>query len=486
MSKFKRDGIVNLLISYSGILLAFFITILKARVLTTEQIGVLSIIVTIAFLAGFFVNLGLNLIIKKFYYHICDDRNKVSALFLSIFTSTLLNGILVSLFLLLFRFQILDRYENQLLSQYYSLVFIIVFAESMNQIWAAIYQVTYRTVLSNIIYDFIFKFSGLVLLFLILAEVINFNSYIYLQVLLYVLRCFLFLIFYLAKDKMVKPDFSILIKSNVKRALSYSFFMFFSGFAGMITKTIDKLMLGAMISVDVVGVYTIILTFPILIQAVGSAFSMTGHAQISELWHKGKKKEINKLYKDNVSIQMLLGLFLFGTFSVFGRPLLHFIGEEYTVALLAFIFLMLGELVNISTGMSGGIIAFSEHYKFDFYTRLSLVGFTVLSNLIFIPLLGLNGAALATSLSLALYNIIKVIFVSVKIGFFPYDWDNVKMIFFSGLFFYILFMFQSRFMINNIVAIIFVSLVNFILYIALNKYLLRLKILGDLKHFLRR
>jgi len=262
--------------------------------------------------------------------------------------------------------------------------------------------------------------------------------------------------------------------------------MFFAGLAGMITKTIDKLMLGSMIDVEVVGIYTIILTFPILIQAVGSAFSMTGHAQISQFWQDDKRDKIQTLYRENVGIQMFLGLFLFGTFTVFGRPLLYFIGEEYSVAYTAFVLLMIGELVNISTGMCGGIIAYSKYYKFDFYTRIFLVLLTIISNLLFIPLWGLTGAAFATSLSLALYNITKVIFVKIKLGFFPYTGENIRLFFSALLFFSFLFFLQNYIQLENVVVIIIFSIFCFALYLVINKYLLKMAILKDLKHYLKR
>jgi len=147
---------------------------------------------------------------------------------------------------------------------------------------------------------------------------------------------------------------------------------------------------------------------------------------------------------------------------------------------------MFGELVNISTGMCGGIIACSKYYKFDFYTRIFLVLLTIISNLLFIPLWGLTGAAFATSLSLALYNITKVIFVKIKLGFFPYTGENIRLFFSALLFFSFLFFLQNYIQLENVVVIIIFSIFCFALYLVINKYLLKMAILKDLKHYLKR
>lgn len=486
MASVKRQGIFNLIIAYSGVLLAFFNTIFKARILSTEEIGVISILTTISILAGFAVNFGLNSIISKFYYKLIDNEGKKSALNTMVFLATFINFVVIGLLLFFQKNYILSQYDNSLITRYYNLVFIIILAESINKIWVAIFLVEFKSVLCNIIYDFIYKFSNFLILLLIFLSLISFSTFISLYASLFLLRTILFAVFHYSNHKIVKPDFSILNKKNILISLNYSFFMFFGGLAGILTKTIDKLMLGSMLSVESAGIYTIVITFPILIQTVGSAFSLTANAQIARFWQKGDIESIGSLYRENAGIQMFLGFFLFGTFSIFGRELLAFIGDEYLIAYYAFILLMLGELANVSAGVCAGIIMYSSFYKYDLYVRIFLIVITVSTNMIFIPIWGLNGAAFATSLSLTLYNVMKITIVKVKTGLIPYGIETLKVILSSCIFFALIYSIQKSLGISNISAVIAFAFVTFIAFVLYNKYILKFSFLADLKHYIRK
>lgn len=486
MASVKRQGIFNLLIAYSGVLLAFFNTIFKARVLSTEEIGVISILTTISVLAGFAVNFGLNSIISKYYYKLKDDDGKKAALNSMVFLATIFNFVFIALILFFKKDAILAQYDNTLITHYYNLVFIIIFAESINKVWVSIFLVEFKSVLCNIIYDFVYKFSNFLILLFIFFSFISFNTFIILYACLFILRTILFVFFHYSVHKLLKPDFSIVIKKNILISLNYSFFMFFGGLAGILTKTIDKLMLGSMLSVESAGIYTIVITFPILIQTVGSAFSLTANAQISKLWQIGDIDSIRNLYRENAGIQMFLGFFLFGTFSIFGRELLSFIGEEYLIAYYAFILLMIGELANVSAGVCAGIIMYSSFFRYDLYVRIFLIFITVSTNMIFIPIWGLNGAAFATSLSLTLYNVMKITIVKMKIGLFPYGVETIKVLISSSLFFTIIYFSQTILKLHNILTVIAFAFISFIIYVFLNKYILKFSFLADLKHYIRK
>jgi len=54
-------------------------------------------------------------------------------------------------------------------------------------------------------------------------------------------------------------------------------------------------------------------------------------------------------------------------------------------------------------------------------TNILLVIFTIISNYILIPKYGINGAAMATALSVFLFNLIYLILIKVKMGLQPFS-----------------------------------------------------------------
>ena len=61
----------------------------------------------------------------------------------------------------------------------------------------------------------------------------------------------------------------------------------------------------------------------------------------------------------------------------------------------------------MSCGINGGILVTSEKYRYDLFINLLLICLTLFTNVIFIPIYGIEGAALATAISIIIYNIVK-------------------------------------------------------------------------------
>jgi O-antigen/teichoic acid export membrane protein len=83
-------------------------------------------------------------------------------------------------------------------------------------------------------------------------------------------------------------------------------------------------------------------------------------------------------------------------------------------------------LVDMLFGVNGQIINISKLYRFDTYSSLSLAVFTIVTNYIFIPIYGIEGAAAATAISIVLFNIIRFFYVYSKLKIQPFDWNILK------------------------------------------------------------
>ena len=85
----------------------------------------------------------------------------------------------------------------------------------------------------------------------------------------------------------------------------------------------------------------------------------------------------------------------------------------------------------MASGMSNGILANSPYYRYNAWFVGILVVLTIISNLIFLPLMGMTGAALASMLSMLLYSLVKFGFLYKKFGYQPYDYRFVQIILFG-------------------------------------------------------
>jgi len=88
---------------------------------------------------------------------------------------------------------------------------------------------------------------------------------------------------------------------------------------------------------------------------------------------------------------------------------------------LAVVFLIsFSKFFDLMLGNNNSIIFNSKYYRTVLILGLCLVGLTVSLNMYFIPNFGIEGAAIATLISIGLYSLAKFLFVVFKMHLFPF------------------------------------------------------------------
>ena len=95
---------------------------------------------------------------------------------------------------------------------------------------------------------------------------------------------------------------------------------------------------------------------------------------------------------------------------------------------MVFFYVGLAKLIDVSAGVNGAIIATSDKYRFDLYINLVLIIVTIISNVIFIPKYGIEGAAMATALALFIHNMVKTLILYSLYQIQPFQISNFKLL----------------------------------------------------------
>ena len=77
---------------------------------------------------------------------------------------------------------------------------------------------------------------------------------------------------------------------------------------------------------------------------------------------------------------------------------------------------------------SSELISLSKFYKFNVVTIIILAIVGIILNIILIPIYGLIGAALASMISIIIFNIIKYFYIKIKIGISPFSIKTIKIL----------------------------------------------------------
>jgi len=81
----------------------------------------------------------------------------------------------------------------------------------------------------------------------------------------------------------------------------------------------------------------------------------------------------------------------------------------------------LANLINLSGGLSGQMIVHSSMYRVNFYMNLTLIILIYLTNFWLIPIYGIEGASIATVISLMIYNVLKITYIKFKWNLQPFN-----------------------------------------------------------------
>lgn len=117
---------------------------------------------------------------------------------------------------------------------------------------------------------------------------------------------------------------------------------------------------------------------------------------------------------------------LFILYLLFGREFIRAVfTEEYTVAWIALSVLAVGMYSRVLGGPNGMTIKAIDRTREDLLASISSIVTNTILNFVLIPRCGIEGAALATTTSFFIYNIIEIILIYRYTGVTPFHWDLV-------------------------------------------------------------
>jgi len=142
---------------------------------------------------------------------------------------------------------------------------------------------------------------------------------------------------------------------------------------------------------------------------------------IADAWKQNNRNLIADIYKkSSISLSVIGFLLLIGLWSNIDN-IFMLIGDKYLPGKYVILLLGLANMTDIALGVSPHIILNSSRYKYLSYFLLIFVVLLVVTNLIFIPIFGLLGAAIASLLSKVIYNLIKFLFLYKEWKLQPFD-----------------------------------------------------------------
>lgn len=307
--------------------------------------------------------------------------------------------------------------ENPTVKPFLWLIPIIGICMGYFEIYYAWVKVHMQSVFGNFISEVLVRFVILLMLFSVHLNWLTKDGFIYGLVIAY----FLQFVAMKAYAMYVKtPVFSFKIPHNYKEIIGYSSFIILSGSVAVLLMDFDKVMIPAYENIGSNALYSVAIFIATVIAVPSRAMLQIIYPITAKLISENKQEELRELYqKSAINLQVFGGFVMLGVFLNI-KEIYQLIPYEYSGGILVVFLIGLAKFYDVILGNNNAIILNTKYYKWVLFFGLLLVFLMIVLNMIFIPLYGIDGAALATLISVIVYNSIKLWFVVKKMDLFPF------------------------------------------------------------------
>lgn len=424
MSVIASQSIKNAIITYIGFAIGAANTLfLYTHILGDTYYGLVGFILSSANLLMPLIAFGVQNSLIKYFPTYTTEESKTQ--FLSfVLLLPLLFIVPLTVIGAFFYYDIaqLISYKNPIIYDYAWIVPLVGFSMAYFEIFYAWVKAHYQSVFGSFIKEVVVRAMVAVTLLLVYFELLSPVDFIYALVLIYGISMVLMMVY---AFRIRRPSFSLVIPKEAKQIIEYSAFIILSGSVAMVMLDLDKFMLAQYISIENIAYYSVAIFICIVIYVPSRAMHQILHPVTSKLMADNDYDKLDVLYKkSSISLQVAGGLVFLGILLNI-KQLYLLIPEQYSGGISIVFMVGFSKYFELLLGNNNSIIYNSTYYKLVLFLGVGLALLSVAFNMLLIPYLGLNGAALATLLAATIYSWSKWLFVVKKMKLFPFTIKTV-------------------------------------------------------------
>lgn len=424
----KGSGItfIGALIEYAG---RFLLGFLLARLMGDEQYGLYSVTDSAVYLMIGLAPLGLGTGLLHFV-PIATSRHDDKMLWQTLQISLLL-PLLLSLgiglgFLGLADTLAVNLFHEPRIANLLRLTAIAVPAGTLGSILVAATQ-SFKVMRYKVIaQDLLLTLSKLVLTGVLALTGLNVVKAMSVYSFSMVLSCLALLYFLNRLLPRERPRRLLWEGSHLRNMFKFSLPVYLAEMLTLFGPNIRTLLLGSLNTMRAAGIFTVAAR----VNMVGSIFlngiSTISMPIVSELYANHETQKLRQFYQTATKWTFAFNLPFFLIVLLFARPILSLFGTSYVAGATGLLILALSNLIAAATGLCGVVVIMTNNVWLNTFNAALRLIFTVTFSFWLIPTGGVNGAALATAISLIAVNLILTVEVFLLFRLTPYNRTILK------------------------------------------------------------
>lgn len=459
-----RQSIQNTITTYIGFAIGAMNTLfLYTNFLTDEYYGLVGFLLSAATIMTPLMAFGVHNTLVKFYSSYDDLTQRESFLSFMLYLPLLM---IIPVGLIgVFAYESISSFlakENEVIRNFVPSIFLIATAMAYFEVFYAWSKVHMRSAFGNFMKEVFHRVVIMLLLFAVYFNLINANEFVWSLVGVYFLRAAVMKMY---AYRLKFPKIIFKFPKNSKQVFSYSSMIIIAGSISLVLLDIDKVMIGKYIPIENVAYYNVAIFIAMVIIVPSRAMNQITYPITAELLNSRNWEELESLYKKSSLTLLVISGWVFLMIVLNVKQLYELIPDEYSSGLFVVLLISVSKLFDNLLGINNAILYNSEYYKWTIVLGVFLAILTITLNVVFIPIYGINGAAVATFISLFLYCLAKIIVINIKFSMHPFTLETVKVFVVLGVFYLMFYLWDFQFhpLINIGLKSVIFSLAYFIL-----------------------
>lgn len=408
-----KGGGIALIGRAAGVILTYIFSLLVARLCGAGTYGLFSFVLSLLLIFGSISSLGLHIAAIKFGSVAVGEGNYgyFKGYLRMMARLVFLSSLLISIFFLSFSEAISRFFSKPGLAPYliiFGLFFpLYILFRTFSETYKALKRIDIVVLFQNIglyvlatAFLLVYFFAGLRFLSPVLA---------YFSAITFLLIGVIFVYHKLLPgDREEKVSFSSVWKVSIP--------LMFSGILSVMLVHVDRIMVGYYKTSVELGFYSAAVRSATFASFGLVAINYIFPPIISQLFSHWKTREMEKIGRRSSRWATLFSLTIFFFFLSFGKEFLSLFGKGFETGYAALLIISFAHIINSAVGSVGFALSMTEYQvHYLALTFLSLI-INIVANMILIPWIGIEGAAIATAISIIIIKLLSLLLVKKKLG----------------------------------------------------------------------
>lgn len=435
MGVIAKQSIKGTIVTYIGVAIGALTTLfVQTRFLTTEEVGLVGAMIDAATFFISLAQLGTSSSIIRFFPYFKNGKGHHGFFFWTLVVP-LFGFAFFALLFWLCRTPVGAWFgqKSPLFVHYYYLLLPLSFFMLYQVIFETNANVLMHIVLPRAVREIGVRVGLLVVYLLYAAGVLSMDGFMVAICVVYALATLVNLVYLSRLEPLdLKPDMAFLAENKpvVKQYLRYTLLLLLTALANGLAPILSALFITAKMGLSFTGIFKIATNIAVMVSIPYRSMTAIASPQLAAAMKQDDRQQCSQLMQQCCSNLLLVGTFILLAVWVNIDLVYHVIpnGTVYAAARQTVLILMLAHLLMAVFNITTGTLNYSRYYAFSLlYSFLLTVGLIV-SNSLFIPRWGMDGAALSMLVCYLFYFALVVGTVCLATHTSPFTGRQVWMV----------------------------------------------------------